>query len=397
MKISIIPSNPIFLNNGLFSRNAARDDCLNPYCVFKQLAEDRGWEIGTFDRLPIEQADKVVVFGLYFSGAILHALEEVGAKNILAVFHEPPQIAPLYFDKDIYTCFGTVLLSENTRPDKERVFYSDFPVSGHIADWLSFEERKMLVSITSWKILHCEGSLYAERIRAIKYFQASMGQQFDMYGEGWRKKTVLPLMSPHRFFDCYQGTCISKLDTMRRYRFSLCYENSDNVRGYVTEKIFDSFQAGCVPIYLGAPDIDQYVPQEAYIDRRNFDSNNDLECYLKAIDNKKFKRYLCAINDYLNSDSYRKRLPNYFAQNLLNMLNRRMPQKLPPTNSEGIRKLRVIQAINQIKHGTPQEKAMGCSLLCQYAKIRDFANFAKDTAGVLCRKLGLDSLCILLY
>jgi len=29
---------------------------------------------------------------------------------------------------------------------------------------------------------------------------------------------------------------------------------------YVTEKVYHSFQAGCVPIYLGAPNVNDYIP-----------------------------------------------------------------------------------------------------------------------------------------
>lgn len=42
-----------------------------------------------------------------------------------------------------------------------------------------------------------------------------------------------------------------KIEFLRQYRFNICPENSDTP-GYVTEKLFDSFEAGCIPIYWGA-------------------------------------------------------------------------------------------------------------------------------------------------
>ena len=36
------------------------------------------------------------------------------------------------------------------------------------------------------------------------------------------------------------------------------------VKGYITEKIFDSFFAGVVPIYWGAENITDYVPKSLY-------------------------------------------------------------------------------------------------------------------------------------
>ena len=38
---------------------------------------------------------------------------------------------------------------------------------------------------------------------------------------------------------------------MRSFRYNICPENS-NAMGYVTEKLFQSIQAGCIPIYWGS-------------------------------------------------------------------------------------------------------------------------------------------------
>lgn len=50
-----------------------------------------------------------------------------------------------------------------------------------------------------------------------------------------------------------------KLAYFRRYKFCVTMENSIT-RDYVTEKVYDGLMAGCVPIYLGAPNIDDYIP-----------------------------------------------------------------------------------------------------------------------------------------
>jgi len=44
------------------------------------------------------------------------------------------------------------------------------------------------------------------------------------------------------------------------------------MQGYVTEKIFDCFYAGTIPLYLGASDIPELIPKEAFIDCRQFSS-----------------------------------------------------------------------------------------------------------------------------
>ena len=40
----------------------------------------------------------------------------------------------------------------------------------------------------------------------------------------------------------------SKMDVFRRYRFCIAMENTV-AHDYVTEKLWDAFAAGCVPIY----------------------------------------------------------------------------------------------------------------------------------------------------
>ncbi len=42
-----------------------------------------------------------------------------------------------------------------------------------------------------------------------------------------------------------------KHEFLKTYKFNLCPENSDS-KGYVTEKVFDAIQSGCIPIYWGS-------------------------------------------------------------------------------------------------------------------------------------------------
>ncbi len=43
----------------------------------------------------------------------------------------------------------------------------------------------------------------------------------------------------------------NKLAYLRKFKFNICPENSDTP-GYVTEKLFDAIQAGCIPVYNGS-------------------------------------------------------------------------------------------------------------------------------------------------
>jgi len=69
----------------------------------------------------------------------------------------------------------------------------------------------------------------------------------------------------------YKGECISKYVVLSKYVFALCFENMA-MKGYITEKIFDCLYSGTIPLYLGATDISELIPVNAYIDCRNFAS-----------------------------------------------------------------------------------------------------------------------------
>jgi hypothetical protein len=61
---------------------------------------------------------------------------------------------------------------------------------------------------------------------------------------------------------CYHDPVM--LGIYNQYKFVICFENSKTA-GYVTEKIFNVFMAGSVPIYDGAPNIDHYVQPGAFL------------------------------------------------------------------------------------------------------------------------------------
>ena len=44
----------------------------------------------------------------------------------------------------------------------------------------------------------------------------------------------------------------------------------------VSEKIFDCFAAGNVPIYWGASNVTDYIPEDCFIDMRSFSSFEEL-------------------------------------------------------------------------------------------------------------------------
>lgn len=63
----------------------------------------------------------------------------------------------------------------------------------------------------------------------------------------------------------------SKNELLKDYKFCLCAEN-DFYPGYVTEKLFDAYAGGSLPIYFGGLPNDGFINRRAFI---NFDGNTD--------------------------------------------------------------------------------------------------------------------------
>ena len=82
----------------------------------------------------------------------------------------------------------------------------------------------------------------------------------------------LSQLGPIDFLDMYDSTLKSKscynspelIQIYSQYKFIICFENS-KTPGYVTEKIFNVFASGSIPIYDGAPNITDYIVPGSFI------------------------------------------------------------------------------------------------------------------------------------
>ena len=81
-----------------------------------------------------------------------------------------------------------------------------------------------------------------------------------------------------------EKTIENKIDFLESYKFSIAMENSEG-DGYISEKIYDSFLAGTIPIYYGDYMVDEYINPKAYIlIKGEKDMYKKIE-YIKQIDN----------------------------------------------------------------------------------------------------------------
>ena len=183
-----------------------------------------------------------------------------------------------------------------------------------------YEKRDQLVvlfgsnrSIRGW---HPKNNLYSERVKTIRWFERYAPDVFALYGKKWNMSGRLPTRFgaiihsiekrlPFRYcsFPSWKGVILNKQDILKSSRFSIVYENIKGLKGYITEKIFDAFVAGNVPIYWGAEDIDNYIPKDCFIDRRNFINHQKLYDFLKNMPEKQYITYQENIKNFLENQS----------------------------------------------------------------------------------------------
>ena len=151
----------------------------------------------------------------------------------------------------------------------------------------SYEEKKFCVLMTH--------RLTGDRAQLIRFFETKPFEEFDCYGFN-------PILNTDRYKGQIPGhpTSHHKLDILKNYRFCICFEN-DLLNGYISEKIFSAFAAGCVPIYLGASNITQYIPTNCFIDRRDFDTDNELCLFLSNLTEDDYNLYISNIKAFLKT------------------------------------------------------------------------------------------------
>lgn len=178
--------------------------------------------------------------------------------------------------------------------------------------------------------------LYTERLRALDYF--SRFDEIDLFGLAWDVppyrvgETRIPatLTRIHRFLRknvpflrmhpfepavrrTYRGPAPSKYETQSNYTFTICYENMV-LPGWLNENIFDCFLVGSIPIYLGPPDVTDYVPEACFIDKRKFSTYADLRAFLKSLSPKDIQTYKENARDYLGSELFKPFRKESFAR-----------------------------------------------------------------------------------
>lgn len=332
MNVGFFSNYEVFNNNRMFEDSSAPigDNLMYPFVHLYKTAKSKGIEISTIDTQPLESYD--IIFFIDFpttKNKYFKRLIKSKFDNLNLLIFESEIIRPDNFDKKNYIYFNKIFTWKDNIVDNKKIFKLYLPnkIPKNV-DFNLNKKKKLCTMIAANKFKRHPLELYSERISAIRWFEKNNLLDFDLFGIAWENylfKGSFTKLNGLNFlnkilkstYTSYKGPVESKFQILQKYYFSLCYENSRNI-GYITEKIFDSFFAGCVPIYLGAPNITDYVPAETFIDKRKFDSYANLYNYIKNMPEERYIAYLEAIKTFITSEKIYPYSAEFFADNILN-------------------------------------------------------------------------------
>ncbi len=258
---------------------------LAPYAPFLQKKEKRSFT------LPPE-VSRVVFWNVGYKFKKLD-LSRLPKEKLILFMWEPPTVQKHIYTKKVQDRFAKIYSWDDDLVDNVRIFKFYYPaLHPMIENRPAFEEKKLCTLMNSDKQSKHVNELYSARKEVIQFFEEKKSGDFEFYGWGWDAKK----------YTTYLGASSDKIQTLKNYRFCICYENIEGKKGYVTEKIFDCFSAGCVPIYWGASNIETYVPANCFVDRRKFKDLEELYAFLKKMPKQEYEKYIANISAWLKTD-----------------------------------------------------------------------------------------------
>lgn len=318
--------------------------------VLRERLAERG-----IDLVHCDDAAPEDVWGYIFinhNGKYLERLERTGYKGrLFLIVFESALIQPDNWLPETRCRYSAVFSWENPGDSgsldqlQRLLYFWPNPLSLAVEP-LPFSERKkmcVLMAANKWK--RRPNELYTERFRAILWFMKHHPEDFDLYGYDWNispaKKLVEHVRNAWRSFrgtqvrpvdvsPVYRGSVSVKKDIIKNYRFCVCYENAENFPGYITEKIFDCFIAGVVPVYLGWDGAGQFIPEDTFVNKRRYPDYESLYNYLATMDEEEYNGYLDAIGRFLSSEKAKLFDVAAFVETLV----KGMGLKLPPAESD---------------------------------------------------------------
>ncbi len=329
-KIALWNRYPEFANNRLFMEEAygIGEDLGRPIIELKESIEKRGYVVETLDMDKSSRYEKVIFFDYPDENSRCCALEDIPFDRRYLVLSECEMIYGENARRDLLRFFNKVFTYDDDLV--KGCGYIKLNIPNVIKKPLiaQKDKQKLITLIAGNKTSDKDGELYGKRLNFIRYMEAHHPDEFEFYGTGWLETTFTGSASIFNHFSflrrafaekhpCYHGSVEKKNEVQSRYKFVLAYENTCAIPGYISEKLWDVFFSGAVPVYFGAPNILDYVPENCFIDARKFNSDDEIYKYIKGISEHEYDEYLENIAGMLASDVAKPFSSDYFCNTII--------------------------------------------------------------------------------
>ena len=332
---------PDYLNNNVFTATHFSNGLKNYLFMFADLRQQlaaAGISLATQDIHPVVESEIIIAIDQV---TFFQTYTRRPGQRLHLIINEPATYFPEVWRRENHSVFDWVFTYDYTLANGHKYIHHYFALD--LANYppfvpvskADFEQRKLLVLMAGMLELNKPRvgslSLLYARYRTLAWFGRHWPDRFDFFSRGIEDKIyrsfpglgllqrVLPAAVAGRMADAVARRrrrfveslnrgpvpANAKLRTIGQYRFAVCYENS-RLPGYVSEKIFDCLFAGCVPVYLGEPDLARFIPEGCYISRASFGSDAELAAFLERMPYTDYARYLTAIGQFLRSSELEK-------------------------------------------------------------------------------------------
>ena len=225
--------------------------------------------------------------------------------KFILIHRECKLINPLGFDYNYIKSFDVIVTF-----DKESILKTSYSgiilhkYSGRFIyepkDCLNILNRKKkFVLVCKNQKMKSDFELYTKREEVINFFENNPKYDFDLYGPDWDRKIFnnqpLRYISRRiripRKLTNWKGIVDNKREVLKNSQFCFCFENSA-VEGYITEKLFDCFKAAVIPIYRGAPNVENIISPDSFINAEKFKTIEELVNFCVSLSDEKKIQYI---------------------------------------------------------------------------------------------------------
>ena len=191
---------------------------------------------------------------------------------------EPFCVLPVAYKPETIALYSSIISFGKSELLNNGMHWPQYFPGEEQPEWGIHDRLPRAALINANKLNLRSSELYSLRRESIKKIEG-----IDLFGENWNsnfkdriKVLVIEVMkdpirhlvatSSHSryWFANWPETAspADKISVMQRYKFALVIENE---MSYMSEKLFDAFFAGCLPIYVGPEVTDYKVPKELVI------------------------------------------------------------------------------------------------------------------------------------